>query len=1001
MSSTSSTQTVRRSKRLQDKKNSSLEQPIGKASGILQKTQITATVVIEQLPPDAAMASTKTTQQTPHPKRGRKRKNSSPERPIETESENHQIQDTNAQETTTSIIEQPPSVTQTVRRSKRLRNLKNSSSEQQLGTEFETLQIQGKTARVTTKVIEQLLPDAAMANTSSDQQNPLPKRERKRNNPSPEQLVGTESENQGIATRGTSNTMDNTSSTQTVRRSKRIRNQKNSSPEQQIGTEFETLQIQGTTARVTPTITEQLLSDAAMASTSSDQQTPLPKRGRKRKNSSPEQLVGTVSETLQLLLPDTTMPSTSSTQTVRSSKRLRNQKNASPEQPVETEVETPQIQELATQGTTVTQKTVTQETTTRATAPTIIEQLPPDAAMANTSSTQQISSHEQSVGNEYETLQIQETTTQETTTRATTPTVIEQLPPDVAMANTSSTERISSHEQPVGSEYETLQIQETTTQKTTTRATTPTVIEQLPPDAAMANTSSTEQISSHEQPVGNEYETLQIQETTTQETATRAITSTVIEQLPPVAVMDSTSFTQQISSHEQSVGTESETLQIQETTTQDITTLEVATQVITTRMATPTVIEQLPPTAAMASMSSTQQISSYEQPVGTEYEILQIQETITQGTTVTQETAARVTSTTIEQLLPYAAMPSTSFEETSIQEITTQVTTLTVIERLPPDVVMASTSSTQQREQSVGTESETPGRETSLNEQPAGTGPVEVPSIGGATNENNNEEREARPAKKKKKSRKSKAEKRLARFKTCCSLRYRERMIRAEQQRIYLIERNKITDLREKFVIVGPTGNVYTVTIAHLPDCTCPDFMKGFICKHIFFVYLKVLGVNRDSTLIYQKALLSKELRSIFTNARPSPTVMALRKIRDRYKKFTSSNVNENENEKRRPIEGNCPICYDSLEEKDRDKIVWCRQGCGNNLHKDCFEQWKRSRYGGRVTCVYCRVNWVEPEVYITNDGYINLGNVQRSGSIQRLNILQGAAYYRNFRTII
>ncbi|CAB5209683.1 unnamed protein product [Rhizophagus irregularis] len=418
-------------------------------------------------------------------------------------------------------------------------------------------------------------------------------------------------------------------------------------------------------------------------------------------------------------------------------------------------------------------------------------------------------------------------------------------------------------------------------------------------------------------------------------------------------------------------------------------------------MATPTVIEQLPPTAAMASMSSTQQISSYEQPVGTEYEILQIQETITQGTTVTQETAARVTSTTIEQLLPYAAMPSTSFEETSIQEITTQVTTLTVIERLPPDVVMASTSSTQQREQSVGTESETPGRETSLNEQPAGTGPVEVPSIGGATNENNNEEREARPAKKKKKSRKSKAEKRLARFKTCCSLRYRERMIRAEQQRIYLIERNKITDLREKFVIVGPTGNVYTVTIAHLPDCTCPDFMKGFICKHIFFVYLKVLGVNRDSTLIYQKALLSKELRSIFTNARPSPTVMALRKIRDRYKTFTSSNVNENENEKRRPIEGNCPICYDSLEEKDRDKIVWCRQGCGNNLHKDCFEQWKRSRYGGRVTCVYCRVNWVEPEVYITNDGYINLGNVQRSGSIQRLNILQGAAYYRNFRTII
>ncbi|PKK71721.1 hypothetical protein RhiirC2_412787 [Rhizophagus irregularis] len=54
-------------------------------------------------------------------------------------------------------------------------------------------------------------------------------------------------------------------------------------------------------------------------------------------------------------------------------------------------------------------------------------------------------------------------------------------------------------------------------------------------------------------------------------------------------------------------------------------------------------------------------------------------------------------------------------------------------------------------------------------------------------------------------------------------------MIRAEQQRIYLIERNKINDLREKFVIVGPAGNVYTVTIAHLPDCNCPDFTKGFL----------------------------------------------------------------------------------------------------------------------------------------------------------------------------
>ncbi|RGB36994.1 hypothetical protein C1646_757488 [Rhizophagus diaphanus] len=41
-----------------------------------------------------------------------------------------------------------------------------------------------------------------------------------------------------------------------------------------------------------------------------------------------------------------------------------------------------------------------------------------------------------------------------------------------------------------------------------------------------------------------------------------------------------------------------------------------------------------------------------------------------------KRSAARVTSTTIEQLLPYATMPSTSFEETAIQETTSQVSTL-------------------------------------------------------------------------------------------------------------------------------------------------------------------------------------------------------------------------------------------------------------------------------------------------------------------------------------
>ena len=42
------------------------------------------------------------------------------------------------------------------------------------------------------------------------------------------------------------------------------------------------------------------------------------------------------------------------------------------------------------------------------------------------------------------------------------------------------------------------------------------------------------------------------------------------------------------------------------------------------------------------------------------------------------------------------------------------------------------------------------------------------------------------------------------------------------------------------------------------------------------------------------------------------------------------------------------------------EEFVWCKAACGQNFHKECFEQWKRSKHGGRVTCVYCRSEWQE-----------------------------------------
>jgi uncharacterized Zn finger protein len=54
---------------------------------------------------------------------------------------------------------------------------------------------------------------------------------------------------------------------------------------------------------------------------------------------------------------------------------------------------------------------------------------------------------------------------------------------------------------------------------------------------------------------------------------------------------------------------------------------------------------------------------------------------------------------------------------------------------------------------------------------------------------------------------------------------------------------------------------VYTVKISRHPNCTCPDHDKGNLCKHILFVMLRVLKLATNNPLVWQKALLTKEVR--------------------------------------------------------------------------------------------------------------------------------------------
>jgi hypothetical protein len=46
--------------------------------------------------------------------------------------------------------------------------------------------------------------------------------------------------------------------------------------------------------------------------------------------------------------------------------------------------------------------------------------------------------------------------------------------------------------------------------------------------------------------------------------------------------------------------------------------------------------------------------------------------------------------------------------------------------------------------------------------------------------------------------------------------------------------------------------------------------------------------------------------------------------------------------------------------EPEKEEIVFCKAACGNNVHKECFEQWAATKAGQKaeVTCPFCRTPW-------------------------------------------
>ncbi|KAL0564727.1 hypothetical protein V5O48_017317 [Marasmius crinis-equi] len=251
--------------------------------------------------------------------------------------------------------------------------------------------------------------------------------------------------------------------------------------------------------------------------------------------------------------------------------------------------------------------------------------------------------------------------------------------------------------------------------------------------------------------------------------------------------------------------------------------------------------------------------------------------------------------------------------------------------------------------------------------------------------------------KRKAKEKKEAPEKRLARYRSSCPSNILDRLDRAMAQR----ERQE-GELKEDFTVSGSTGNVYTVYIDNRPSCNCPDAMKGNHCKHILFVFLKVLQVKRGSTHWYQKALLNSELHEIFDSAPAPPQLRAHGSLADervieawkgatgRATSQPSASSSSSSGTRRLPsAEDDCAICYDSMYDEKKTTVEalvgileWCRK-CGNAVHKGCWDNYlkfqKTASDGAK--CVWCRAPWhggskSSGSGMKAHEGYVNLAGL-------------------------
>lgn len=201
-----------------------------------------------------------------------------------------------------------------------------------------------------------------------------------------------------------------------------------------------------------------------------------------------------------------------------------------------------------------------------------------------------------------------------------------------------------------------------------------------------------------------------------------------------------------------------------------------------------------------------------------------------------------------------------------------------------------------------------------------------------------------------------------------------DRIVRALRHRLRLLHRSSAT-----FFILGATGNVYTVSLSSTPSCTCPD--RTTPCKHILFVFIRVLGVSLDDVCLRRRTLRPCQLQRLL--AMPTlPEAVAGGTLRQRFHQLFFDGGGSMMVRPSIEMEdgATCPVCLEEMGRKE--KLVACGT-CRNPIHEECLVRWKRSRGRRSASCVICRARWrdrAEQDKYVNLSAYVSEDDMGHPG---------------------